>query len=152
MMIVMKATATEEDIRSVADRIESVGGRADISQGAEVTVIGAIGDLEHDQRVAEMGLETVSGVDHVMPILKPYRLAAAERRPGLRTVLEIGGRKIGGGHLGLIARPCTPEGRGPTPHTARIVQGGGAPPFPRGAPQPPPAPHSFPGTGPEGAR
>jgi len=75
MMIVMKATATEEDVRSVAERIESVGARADVSEGAEITVIGAIGDRDHDLRVADLGLETYEGVDHVMPILKPYRLA-----------------------------------------------------------------------------
>ena len=50
MMIVMKATATEEDVRSVAERIESVGARADVSEGAEITVIGAIGDRDHDLR------------------------------------------------------------------------------------------------------
>src|SRR5204863_7404126 len=90
MMIVMKATATEEDIRSVADRIEGVGARADISQGAEVTVIGAVGDLEHDQRGAELGLETLESVDHVMPILKPYRPASAERRRRRPTARHIG--------------------------------------------------------------
>ena len=151
-MIVMKATATEEDIRSVAERIESVGGRADVSQGAEVTVIGAIGDLEHDQRVAEMGLETVPGVDHVMPILKPYRLAAAERRPGLSTVLEIGGRKIGGDHFSLIAGPCTVEGRDQTLETARIVKDGGASLFRGGAYKPRTSPYSFQGLGQEGLR
>src|SRR3954465_2476508 len=111
MMIVMKATATEEDIRSVAERIEGVGARADISQGAEVTVIGAVGDLEPDQGVAELGLETLESVDHVMPILKPYRLAAAERRHGRPTVLDIGGPRIGGGPL--------PPGPGPGPGEAR---------------------------------
>jgi 3-deoxy-7-phosphoheptulonate synthase len=152
MMIVMKATATDEDIRSVADRIESVGGRADISRGAEVTVIGAIGDLEHDQRVAEMGLETVPGVDHVMPILKPYRLAAAERRQGEPTVLEIGGRKVGGDHFALIAGPCTVESRDQTLETARIVKAGGASLFRGGAYKPRTSPYSFQGLGQEGLR
>src|SRR4029078_8979433 len=99
MVIVMKATATEEDVRSVAERIESVGARADVSEGAELTVIGAIGDRDHDLRVADLGLETYEGVDHVMPILKPYRLAAAERRPGEHTALDIGGRQIRAAHI-----------------------------------------------------
>jgi len=152
MMIVMKATATEEDIRSVADRIEGVGARADISQGAEVTVIGAVGDLEHDQRVAELGLETLESVDHVMPILKPYRLAAAERRHGRPTVLEIGGRRIGGEHFALIAGPCTVESRDQTLEAARIVQAGGASLFRGGAYKPRTSPYSFQGLGQEGLR
>jgi 3-deoxy-7-phosphoheptulonate synthase len=152
MMIVMKATATEEDIRSVAERIEGVGARADISQGAEVTVIGAVGDLEHDQRVAELGLETLESVDHVMPILKPYRLAAAERRHGRPTVLDIGGRKIGGEHFALIAGPCTVESRDQTLEAARIVQAGGASLFRGGAYKPRTSPYSFQGLGQEGLR
>jgi 3-deoxy-7-phosphoheptulonate synthase len=152
MMIVMKATATEEDIRSVAERIEGVGARADISQGAEVTVIGAVGDLEHDQRVAELGLETLESVDHVMPILKPYRLAAAERRHGRPTVLDIGGRRIGGEHFALIAGPCTVESRDQTLEAARIVQSGGASLFRGGAYKPRTSPYSFQGLGQEGLR
>jgi 3-deoxy-7-phosphoheptulonate synthase len=150
MMIVMKATATEEDIRSVAERIEGVGARADISQGAEVTVIGAIGDRDHDQRVAELGLETLESVDHVMPILKPYRLAAAERRQGEATVLDIEGRKVGGEHFSLIAGPCTVESRGQTLEAARIVQAGGASLLRGGAYKPRTSPYSFQGLGQEG--
>ena len=58
MMIVMKPTATEEDIQAVIDRIESCGARAHPSRGEEVTVIGAIGDREHVQR---LGLEGHAG-------------------------------------------------------------------------------------------
>ena len=68
MMIVMKAGATEDEIQSVIDRIETVGARAHPSRGEEVTVIGAIGDREHVQR---LGLEGHPGVEQVVPILKP---------------------------------------------------------------------------------
>src|SRR5919109_3113112 len=152
MMIVMKATATDDDVRTVAERIESVGARADISQGAEVTVIGAIGDRDHDQRVADLGLETYDGVDHVMPILKPYRLAAAERRQGEPTVLDIGGRKVGGDYFALIAGPCTVESRDQTLEAARIVKSGGASLFRGGAYKPRTSPYSFQGLGQEGLR
>ena len=81
MMIVMKAAATEEEIQSVIDRIESVGARAHPSRGEEVTVIGAIGDREH---VARLGLEGAPGVEQVVPILKPYKLASAQLRPASR--------------------------------------------------------------------
>ena len=72
-MIVMKPTATEEDIQSVIDRIESCGARAHPSRGEEVTVIGAIGDREHVQR---LGLEGHQGVEQVVPILQPYKLSS----------------------------------------------------------------------------
>ena len=73
MMIVMKPTATEDEIQAVIDRIEAVGARAHPSRGEEVTVIGAIGDREHVQR---LGLEGAPGVEQVVPILKPYKLAS----------------------------------------------------------------------------
>ena len=68
MMIVMKPTATEEEIQAVIDRIEAVGARAHPSRGEEVTVIGAIGDREH---VARLELDGAPGVSQVVPILKP---------------------------------------------------------------------------------
>src|SRR3954462_12732341 len=108
MMIVMKPTATEEQIQAVIDRIESVGAKAHPSRGDEVTVIGAVGDREHVQR---LGLEGAPGVDKLVPILKPYKLASQQVRQGAPSVLEIGGRKVGGEHFALIAGPCTVESR-----------------------------------------
>src|SRR3954464_7193437 len=106
MMIVMKATATAEEVQTVIDRIESVGARAHKSPGDEVTVIGAIGDREH---IARLELEGAPGVERVVPILKPYKLASAQFKHGERSVFEIGGRKLGGEHFALIAGPCTVE-------------------------------------------
>src|SRR4051812_13625077 len=103
MMIVMKADATDEDVQSVVARVQEVGARAHVSSGDEVTVIGAIGDREHVQRLE---LEMAPGVDRVVPITRPYKLASDEIKHGERTVLDIGGRKIGGQHFGLIAGPC----------------------------------------------
>ena len=104
MMIVMKTTATEEEIQAVIARIESCGARAHPSRGEEVTVIGAIGDREH---VARLGLEGAPGVEQVVPILKPYKLSSNQFRGGERTVIEIEGRKIGGEHFSMIAGPCS---------------------------------------------
>ena len=104
MMIVMKSTATEQEIQAVIDRIESCGAHAHPSRGAEVTVIGAIGDREH---VARLGLEGAPGVENVVPILKPYKLSSRQLKGESRTVLEVAGRKIGGDHFTLIAGPCT---------------------------------------------
>src|SRR6187200_3758187 len=98
-MIVMKQTATADEVDAVIQKIESAGARAHPSRGEEVTVIGAIGDLEH---IARLELEGADGVDRVVPILKPYKLASAQLRHGEKTVLDIGGRRIGGEHFALI--------------------------------------------------
>src|SRR5215217_3237668 len=99
MMIVMKPTATQAEIDSVVERIEGVGARVHLSRGDEVTVIGAVGDREH---VTRLGLEGAPGVDRLVPILKPYKLASTQLRHGERSVLDISGRKIGGEHFALI--------------------------------------------------
>ena len=149
MMIVMKQTATEDEIRAVIDRIESVGARAHPSTGDEVTVIGAIGDLEH---IARLELQGAPGVDRVVPILKPYKLASSQLKHGERTVLEIGGRKIGGEHFALIAGPCTVESRDQMLTTAEVVAQAGATMVRGGAYKPRTSPYAFQGLGQEGLR
>ena len=150
MMIVMKATATEEEVQAVIDRIESVGARAHPSRGEEVTVIGAIGDREH---VARLELEGTPGVAQVVPILKPYKLATTQvRAGGARTVIDVEGRKIGGEHFSLIAGPCTVESRDQTLPTAYAVAAAGASLFRGGAYKPRTSPYAFQGLGQEGLR
>jgi 3-deoxy-7-phosphoheptulonate synthase len=149
MMIVMKQTASEDEVRAVIERIESVGARAHPSRGDEVTVIGAIGDLEH---IARLELDGSPGVDRVVPILKPYKLASAQLRHGERSVLEIGGQKVGGEHFALIAGPCTVESREQTLSTAHVVKEAGAAMFRGGAYKPRTSPYAFQGLGQEGLR
>jgi 3-deoxy-7-phosphoheptulonate synthase len=149
MMIVMKPTATDQEVQAVIDRIESCGARAHPSRGEEVTVIGAIGDREH---VSRLGLEGAPGVQQVVPILKPYKLASNQLRSGEPTVVEIDGRKIGGEHFSLIAGPCTVESRDQTLTTARAVAAAGASLFRGGANKPRSSPYSFQGLGQEGLR
>jgi 3-deoxy-7-phosphoheptulonate synthase len=149
MMIVMKQTATEDEIRAVIDRIESVGARAHPSRGEEVTVIGAIGDREH---IARLELDGTPGVDRVVPILKPYKLASSQLKRGERTVLDIAGRKIGGEHFALIAGPCTVESRDQTLTTAHAVWQAGATMLRGGAYKPRTSPYAFQGLGQEGLR
>ena len=147
MMIVMKTEATPEEVRAVVERVESVGARAHVSQGEEVTVIGAVGDREHVQR---LGLEGHAGVDQIIPILKPYKLASAEIAQGERTVLDIGGRRIGAEHFAVIAGPCTVETLDQTVDTALAVRDAGASLFRGGAYKPRTSPYSFQGLGQEG--
>lgn len=149
MMIVMKPGASEQDIESVVERIESCGARAHLSRGEEVTVIGAIGDREHVQR---LGLEGHAGVQQVVPILRPYKLSSNQFRHGERSVIEIEGRKIGGDHFSMIAGPCTVESREQVLSTADTVAAAGASMFRGGAYKPRSSPYSFQGLGQEGLR
>ena len=149
MMIVMKPTATEDQVQAVIERIESVGAQAHPSRGEEVTVIGAVGDREH---VARLGLEGYGGVEKVVPILKPYKLASTQFKGDVRTVLDLGGAKIGGEHFALIAGPCTVETRDQTLDTADAMLTAGATMFRGGAYKPRTSPYAFQGLGVEGLR
>jgi 3-deoxy-7-phosphoheptulonate synthase len=148
-MIVMKPTATEKEVLAVIERVQDVGARAHVSRGDEVTVIGAIGDREH---VARLELQGAAGVDRVVPISKPYKLASNQFKHHAPSVFDIGGRKIGGQNFALIAGPCTVESREQTLETARIVRDGGATLFRGGAYKPRTSPYAFQGLGQEGLR
>lgn len=152
MMIVMKEDATDEQIGAVIEKIEGAGALAHPIKGARLTVIGAIGDVEQDVNIAGLGLEGQPGVDRVMPILKPYKLASSQMRHGERTVLEIEGRKIGGDHFALIAGPCTVESREQLLETADIVKDAGVAMMRGGAYKPRTSPYAFQGLGQEGLR
>src|SRR3954452_13268050 len=149
MMIVMKQGATEDQIQSVIDRIESCGARAHPSRGEEVTVIGAIGDREHVQR---LGLEGHAGVAQVVPILRPNKLSSSQFRSGEPTVIEIDGRRIGGENFSMIAGPCTVESRDQVLSAADSVAAAGASMFRGGAYKPRSLPYSFQGLGQEGLK
>jgi len=152
MMIVMKETATDEQVEAVVEKIERAGARAHRSAGARVTVIGAIGDVEQDASIESLGLEGQPGVDRVVPILKPYKLASAQITHGARTVLDIEGRKVGGENFALIAGPCTVESREQMMQTARVVRDAGATLLRGGAYKPRTSPYAFQGLGQEGLR
>ncbi|HLB22357.1 MAG TPA: 3-deoxy-7-phosphoheptulonate synthase [Solirubrobacteraceae bacterium] len=148
----MKETASDEEVEAVVEKIESAGALAHRIVGARLTVIGAIGDVEQDVNVEGLGLEGQPGVDRVMPILKPYKLASSQITHGERTVLEIDGRKIGGEHFALIAGPCTVESREQTLQTARVARDAGATLLRGGAYKPRTSPYAFQGLGQEGLR
>src|SRR5918998_4766616 len=149
MMIVMKEGASQEDVDAIVRKVESVGATAHVSKGELATVIGAIGDREH---VANLELDGYPGVDHVTPITKPYKLASLQFRTGERSVLDIGGRKIGGDRFMTIAGPCTVESRETMLTAARIVRDAGAQLLRGGAYKPRTSPYSFQGLGGEGLR
>src|SRR5438876_10491469 len=149
MMIVMKEGASRDQIDAVVRRVESVGAAAHISEGDVLTVVGAIGDRE---RIANLDLEGAPGVDRVVPIMKPYKLASSQFRHGERTVVEVDGRRVGGNNFSIIAGPCTVEGREQLLSTAEAVKEGGASMLRGGAYKPRTSPYSFQGLGTEGLR
>jgi 3-deoxy-7-phosphoheptulonate synthase len=146
-MIVMTPAATEAEIEAVKARLESRGNlHVLVMPGELTTAIGAIGDPEG---VAELGLEGMPGVDRVVPISRPYKLASSELAHHEPTVLEIAGRTVGGGlTFCLIAGPCTVESREQTLAVARAVAAGGASMLRGGAFKPRTSPFAFKGLGP----
>lgn len=152
MMIVMKPGASDDQIQAVVDKVEAAGSKAHISRGEVLTLIGAIGDQEHDQRIADSAVPSMPGVDKLMPILKPYKLASSQIKAGERSVFDIGGRKIGGDHFAMIAGPCTVESRDQLLVSADAMKSAGATMFRGGAYKPRTSPYSFQGLGQEGLR
>jgi 3-deoxy-7-phosphoheptulonate synthase len=148
-MIVMKEDATREQIDSVVRRVENLGAHAHVSEGEVLTVIGAIGDREH---IANLDLTGADGVDRVVPITKPYKLASSQFKHGQRSVVEVDGRRVGGGNFSLMAGPCTVESREQLLATAEAVKQGGASMLRGGAYKPRTSPYSFQGLGGEGLR
>jgi len=148
VMIVMTPTASKEEIAAVTARLETTGVHVVVMPGELTTAIGAIGDPEG---VAELGLEGMSGVDRVVPISRPYKLASSELSHHEPTVLDIAGRTVGGGDtFALIAGPCTVESRDQTLEVARAVHAAGASMLRGGAFKPRTSPFAFKGLGIEG--
>jgi 3-deoxy-7-phosphoheptulonate synthase len=108
-------------------------------------VISAFGDRE---MIRSLSLEEVPGVEKVLPVSKPYKLVSSDASPE-RTVIQVRGRRIGGGYFGLIAGPCTVESREQTLETARAVNAAGATMLRGGAFKPRTSPYSFQGLGSE---
>jgi 3-deoxy-7-phosphoheptulonate synthase len=146
MMVVMREGATAEQIAHVVARIEEVGAGAYVSQGERVTIIGAIGDREE---LTALPIEAYAGVDRVVAILKPYKLVSREFRPA-DTIIDVRGRKIGGGHFALIAGPCSVETPDQILAAAIAAKEAGATMMRGGAFKPRTSPYAFQGLGREG--
>src|SRR5215210_5862147 len=145
MMIVMTPHASEEEVQAVRDRLAETGVHVVVMPGELTTAIGAIGDPEG---VAELGLEGMAGVDRVVPISRPYKLASSELYHEQPTILEIAGHRVGAGDtFCLIAGPCTVESREQTLGIARAVKAAGAAMLRGGAFKPRTSPFAFKGLG-----
>ncbi len=148
MIIVLRQGATEQEIRSIEEKIKSHGLSAHISKGTERTIIGAIGDERNVDADAFEGLEYV---EKVLRILKPYKLVSRDFRKE-DTVITVRGQKIGGGAVALFAGPCSVEGREMMVEIAKGVASSGANFLRGGAFKPRTSPYAFQGLGEEGLR
>src|SRR4051794_35944286 len=145
MMIVMHPGAAEAEIEAVRVRLAETGVHVVVMPGTLTTAIGAIGDPEG---VAELGLEGMPGVDRVVPISRPYKLASSELSHHEPSRFRIAGRTVGGGEtFCLIAGPCTVESREQTFAVAAAVAAGGASMLRGGAFKPRTSPFAFKGLG-----
>lgn len=148
MIIVMKPRATEKSIERVVKKIEKTGMRVHVSKGTERTIIGAIGD---ERLLRQQQLRSTEGVEKVMSVLKPYRLASREFHPE-NTIIDVGGVKIGGKKLVVMAGPCSVENRKQIITTAKLVKKTGVEILRGGAFKPRTSPYDFQGLGEDGLK
>src|SRR5262245_29218172 len=99
----MRKGVTQSEVDHMVQRVEGLGLKAHVLNGVERTVIAAIG-AERDG--LKESLESGTGVSEVLPILAPYKIASRELKQE-PTVINVRGLKVGGGHLGVIAGPCS---------------------------------------------
>ncbi len=149
MVIVMKPEATEEQLKNVLSKIEELGYKPHVIYGATRNVIGAVGD-ERGKFVLQ-SLEVLDGVEAVIPILKPYKLASREIKKE-KTVINVSNVSIGGNDIVVIAGPCAVENEEQIINTALAVKKAGADILRGGAYKPRTSPYTFQGLGEEGLR
>jgi 3-deoxy-7-phosphoheptulonate synthase len=141
MIVVMKPGASQKQVDHVIERIEQLGLRSHVIVGTERTVVAALGEKRDG---AKQALETGEGVEKVVPILAPYKMASNEVKSE-RTCVEVRRLKVGNGHIGVIAGPCSVESREQIMEIAHIVKEGGASGLRGGAFKPRTSPYSFQG-------
>jgi len=146
MIIILKQGASTQEIADVVARVEELGFRTHLSQGEERTIIGVIGD---ERRLDPTAFELLPGVDHCVPILRPFKLASRDLRPE-NTVIRLDGVRIGGEEVVIAAGPCAVESREQILETAWAVKEAGARILRGGAFKPRTSPYSFQGLGQEG--
>jgi 3-deoxy-7-phosphoheptulonate synthase len=141
MIVVMKPGSTQKQIDHVVQLIEELDLRAHIIQGTDRTVVAALGEKRDG---AKQALETGDGVEKVMPILAPYKMASTEVKKD-PTCVEVLKLKVGAGKIGVIAGPCSVENREQILEVAHAVREAGATGLRGGAFKPRTSPYSFQG-------
>ena len=146
MMIITRHNATQEEIGAIIEHVESKGLHAHLSRGEERTVIGIVGDV---RRIIPDQTMRLPGVERIVPISRPYKLASREFIPQ-NSVFPVDGVTIGGDELLIIAGPCSVESRSQLLETAHAVREAGAHALRGGAYKPRTSPYSFQGLGEKG--
>jgi 3-deoxy-7-phosphoheptulonate synthase len=148
MLVVLGKTAREEDLKGILDRLSKEGLTGHVSQGVDRTVIGVVGQTYPELRDT---LVMLPGVEDVIPISKPFKLASREFQPA-GTTIRLGNLTIGGDAVVIMAGPCAVEDEGQLMSTARAVKKAGANILRGGAFKPSTSPYSFRGLGEEGLK
>ncbi len=146
MIIIMKSHVADEEIRAVEKKLESMGMGSNVSRGIERTVIGAIGD---ERKVDMEALQALGGVENVIRVMKPYKIVSRESHPE-DSVIDIGGIKLGGNTVQIIAGPCSVETQPQMDSAAQSVAAAGCRLMRGGAFKPRTSPYAFQGAGVEG--
>src|SRR6266849_2532974 len=148
MIIVLRPDSTEEQIQHIEARIRELGFKPHVSRGEIRTIIGVIGD---ENKLQAEPLSAIPGVEQVLAILKPFKLASREFHAH-DTVVKVGKLRIGGGSLAMIAGPCAIESAEILDTIAGQVKKAGANLLRGGAFKPRTSPYSFQGLGEEGLK
>lgn len=148
MIIVMKGKATKSEVEGVRKRLEDLGFGSHLSEGVERTIIGAIGNRD---ALLAANIETLPGVERVVPIRSPYKLGGKEFHPE-PSVVQVKDVQFGGGNFGVIAGPCAVESREQLLSAAKAVKKAGASLLRGGAYKPRTSPYSFQGLEEEGLK
>ena len=148
MIVVMERGATPEQIQHMVRRVDSLGLKAHVIHGVERTVIAAIGEKRAETKES---LASGPGVEDVVPILAPYKVASREvkKEP---TQISVGSLQVGAGAVGIIAGPCSVESEEQIMTTARAVKAAGGTALRGGAFKPRSSPYSFQGLKEEGLK
>jgi 3-deoxy-7-phosphoheptulonate synthase len=149
MIVVMKRGATQQQIDHVIERVEANGFKSHPIYGEERTVVAAIGVSEN--HAVRSHLESIEGVERVMLILAPYKIASREVQPQ-PTIVRAGSLEVGGERVAVVAGPCSVESEEQILATARAVKAAGATGLRGGAFKPRTSPYSFQGLKEEGLK
>lgn len=148
MILILKTNATDEQVDHVLQRVEALGLQHHLSRGTHRTIVGIIGD---EDKLREDSLRSIPGVAKVVPVMPAYKLASRDAHPD-PSIVDVSGTKIGGGHLGLIAGPCSVEDPDRMFRIAERVSKSGANLFRGGAFKPRTSPYAYQGMGEEGLK
>ncbi len=148
-IIVLKPDTPEDNLRHVLKKLESKGLKATVSHGTERTIIGVIGDTSKVTEEEEDAIRAMEGVENVVRILKPYKLASRDFKKE-DTEINVKGTVIGGKKIPVMAGPCAVENRTILMTIAEKVKEAGASFLRGGAYKPRTSPYSFQGLGEEG--